>query len=235
MTPRRWSRSTTSAKGPTSAPPPTQRPDTLSGAPTGARARLPRDDRTPRRPRLTGQCSRAHCPCTRRPKLGRYGGDAPSARPTLRSDDMEEQIFQVCAVRHSTPCERPASMSRATRRPVAPTRWRRVIRPCCRLVSHRPPVSHRSSHQVTNAVGGHSGDGGKQALIVGTEQIVPRFSSKKVRLRALASSKRRCGHRWRRVGGAITGSRFSVRLATQTKKKLKKKAAEQGAAAHRWV
>uniref|UniRef100_A0A7S3FI33 Uncharacterized protein n=1 Tax=Haptolina ericina TaxID=156174 RepID=A0A7S3FI33_9EUKA len=62
-----------------------------------------------------------------RPKLGRYGGDAPSARPVRKEGDVE-----------------PAPMAIA---------------------------------------GGISGgdDGGKRRLVIGTEQIVPLFSSSKVK------------------------------------------------------
>lgn len=77
-----------------------------------------------------------------RPKLGRFGGDAPSANPTL-CDDAEEM-----------------------------------------------PVYHQ--------VGGLDGDGGKRALIVGTEQIVPMFCSSKTKkkLKKKAKTDHDAVHRW---------------------------------------
>jgi len=77
-----------------------------------------------------------------RPKLGRYGGDAPTARPKLRSDAEEPQIFQ-------------------------------------------------------QVISGNE-DGGKRALVMGTEQIVPMFSTSKVKkkLKKKAQTDHDAAHRW---------------------------------------
>lgn len=77
-----------------------------------------------------------------RPKLGRYGGDAPSARPTLQPGAAEPEVF----------------------------------------------------HQVISG----TEDGGKRALQIGTEQIVPMFSSSKVKkkLKRKAKMDDEAPHRW---------------------------------------
>lgn len=77
-----------------------------------------------------------------RPKLGRYGGDAPSARPTLQEGSVEPEVY----------------------------------------------------HQVISG----NEDGGKRALMIGTEQIVPMFSSSKVKkkLKKKAKTDAEAAHRW---------------------------------------
>jgi len=77
-----------------------------------------------------------------RPKLGMRGGDAPSARPKLREDAEEMEVF----------------------------------------------------HQTISG----NEDGGKRALLIGTEQIVPMFSSSKVKkkLKKKAQTDHDAAHRW---------------------------------------
>jgi len=79
-----------------------------------------------------------------RPKLGRYGGDAPSARATLQPGAEEPMVF----------------------------------------------------HQ---SISGNE-DGGKRVLLMGTEQIVPKFSSskvkKKLKKKAKDATDHNAAHRW---------------------------------------
>ncbi|KAL1511257.1 hypothetical protein AB1Y20_006066 [Prymnesium parvum] len=77
-----------------------------------------------------------------RPKLGRYGGDAPSARPVMQPGTTEAE-------------------------------------PCHQIISGNE-------------------DGGKRALVLGTEQIVPLFSSSKVKkkLKKKAKADHDAPHRW---------------------------------------